>query len=156
MTTVAFKDGVLAVSGDVDWRVHPVEPAIKRLGDGSVIARYGKWERDFGGWDSYYDLTQRMPIKAEKSCFIHANLDKAHVHDGCNIRSLLPGQFAAFGQGEALAMAAMHAGASAERALEIAVLMGQASGPVTAMSVADGQEAFSEARRRLFLKAGAA
>lgn len=131
MTTLAYRDGVFAADSRVvfgGWRAAYEVEKLYRLPDGTVCGlsgdysaalKYAKWLADGSGGDtpSLVDSTV-VQLLHDGSITIH--------EDGASfsINTL----FEAWGSGSVAARAAMYAGASASRAVEIASLLDENTG----------------------------
>ena len=134
MTVITIKDGVLACdSGATAYGVHvgTVSKA-RRLGDGSVVAVSGHMEQA-SHLLSQMEQDGRAEIAGDEVCAAWLMPDGGiRVLDGpCPEWAEIEAPFFALGSGSALAYGAMAAGASAERAVEIACDMAtDCRGPV--------------------------
>lgn len=135
MTTIAARAGVMAS----DSRETDVHEALETC---FVVSNSSKkiWRlpdgRLFGGSDASEDITRLYialekhygPPKLDHVCGLLINLDGSmELYEG-NIWVKIKSPFYAIGTGAAYAMAAMHAGATAEKAAAIGAMMDPYSG----------------------------
>ncbi|MCL2714611.1 MAG: hypothetical protein FWD68_08550 [Alphaproteobacteria bacterium] len=137
MTTIAYRDNVLAADGRVtlgDLIVGEACRKITRLADGSLFALCGddtheaaliEWLdniADGGAWEP--------PPKGEEFTAIHVEDSGISVYhgDGENFRTYPYTGFAAWGSGADLAIGAMEMGATAAEAVKVACRRNMATG----------------------------
>lgn len=137
MTTIAYRAGVLAA----DTRAYAgfngslgQKTKIRRLSDGTLI---GCSSSQVGLGEAVMDWYERgakpddAPKHAEvKFAFLAVGPDgrALYANDGWHLSGPISAEFFAIGSGEGVAQGAMHAGVSAERAVEIACMVDVWSG----------------------------
>ncbi len=138
MTTVAYRDGVLAADSRMTangWIVPDEARKIRRISDGSVCAVTGNLAAAirFVDWLDAGRIGERPPLADSR--VVRMNLtDTLTIYEGEGEFTVTPA-FTAFGTGMPAAIAAMHMGADARRAVEIAALVdADTGGPVIAIS----------------------
>lgn len=127
MTTIAYRDGVLAA--DTQTSIHDgcvITPdkskKILRLSDGSLIAGSGI-KRQISDFAKWCETKVGEKPDTEESTIIRISLDGGViVYDGkTDERDVTGCPFYAVGSGAAAALGAMYAGARADQAVEIAM-----------------------------------
>lgn len=138
MTTLAYRDRVLAADGRMmvaGW-VMPVAVAkLRRLGDGRLAGFTGDC-CEFLPFLAWLERGGVRPDLGEAARIVVVGSDGGlTVHEGGGSFELAE-PFMAWGSGAPAALAAMHAGADARRAVEIATLLDPDSGgPVSALQL---------------------
>ncbi len=151
MTTVAYRDGVMAADGrgNVNGRiVSSVDVKIRRLSDGSlatgcgssaIIATYLKWLEDRS---TPRPSLMSVVDKEDGATVFVVRKDgriERHEPDGIEVEPEdLP--FFSCGSGAMAALAAMHMGAGSKRAVEIACLCDVYSGGRIITMTIDGED----------------
>lgn len=132
MTTLAYRDGVLAADGLAargDLVVERDHRKVRRLRDGSVVGVTGnpapaspviEWIEAGGGMS---------PPSTGNCCVVHLRLDGSlRVYEDGGWEDENPDRFMAWGSGWQIATTAMHYGATAEEAVRMAVKLDIYSG----------------------------
>lgn len=148
MTTIAYRKGVMAADsktsfGDVSYAR---STKIHKLADGSLIGFSGSatscermlevMKHAIIGGGLSHDLFQEC--KGASAIYVDASSEKVYCIEGGKRSGYfeLEGEFFADGSGFIVALAAMKAGASAEKAVEIACeLDNNSGGPVTTLTL---------------------
>lgn len=128
MTTIAYRDGVIASdsrAGRGNFVLPGIEPKLRRMKDGSLAGICGDAALGFrlldwlegSGPGGRPDTFQTADYWC--SVLVVEKSGNATLYEG-NGYSVVPGPFYAMGSGMAPALGAMHMGANAERAVEIA------------------------------------
>lgn len=132
MTTLAYRDGVLAADRQMilsDWKVAGSASKIARGPDGALFGctgdyavgmRFRRWFE--GGREG------APPETGESTRVVIVEPDGRVLVFECDSFFEAAGPFFAWGSGMPPAMAALHMGASAERAVEIAALVDPGTG----------------------------
>ena len=130
MTTIAYRNGVLAADSRCmlgGWKSTYPLPKLFRLKDGSVCGICGDYASGlaFKDWlDS--DHSNPRPTLAE-STVIQMTVDGLTIHeDGASFP--VTTEFAAWGSGSPAANGALHMGADAVKAVQIAALLDDGTG----------------------------
>lgn len=143
MTTVAFRGKTLATDSQAsygDWKVPGNDQKLWRLKDGSVAATTGSVAlglRTLAWIEGGRQNEQPQPPadnRAAAVLLLHKNGRLEVFEDGAAYFERAP--FMAYGSGQPAALAALHMGADAKRAVQIAMLVDKHSGgAVRTMSV---------------------
>lgn len=132
MTTIAYRDGVMAadsqVTADDAWVMPYTAVKIRRATDGSLVGFSGNVFK----FDAFMDWLEdnklpRLDLGNESKVLVVSPAGQVLIYmfDG---QIAMTGPFCAIGCGVIPATAAMHMGASAERAVEIAALIDNCTG----------------------------
>lgn len=134
MTTIAFRDGIIASDGLATYGDSKVPADMRKLfclTDGSVAGVSGSeglWRRVLAWIES--DRVEPQPSATDDNRYTVAvlkpNGDVEIFEDGYHF--IEPSDFMAYGSGQAAALGALHAGCSAEEAVRIATLVDKNSG----------------------------
>ena len=135
MTTVAIRDGVLAVDSlatQAGWKVSLNVPKLFKTRSGEVGAKIGSVASadNFLLWMTR-GRRGRPPDLKEATVVLLSKSGKTVTvfeGDGSFQIDLIKEPFVAFGSGMAAALGAMHAGANARRAVEIACMLDTSTG----------------------------
>ena len=140
MTTIVYRDGVMAADSRAmisGWKTGYPLPKLFRLKDGSVCAVCGDYAPAFAfkDWLDTDRVTPRPGLS--ETTVIHMTADGVTIHeDGGSFP--ISAHFAAWGSGAPPAYGALHMGADAVKAVEIAALVDDGTGgPVTFMKRGD-------------------
>lgn len=136
MTSIAYRDGVLAADSGVQsrgTRIGSVQKVFKAK-DGSLLAYAGdaNLAADVAEWVDGGLRHDSVPDTADRGTILWVQPDgSVHIIDGGGKPYPVEAPFYAEGSGEDLALGAMAAGASAVQAIEIAIHFDSgSSGPV--------------------------
>lgn len=130
MTTIAYRDGVVAADGR-STRGGLILPGsctkLFRLDDGSIVAMVGDVALGYAYRDWLNTPGDREKPDLGDSKIVRFRLGQVSVHerDGYYVEEA---PFCAWGSGSASALAALHMGASAQEAVQIAMLVDPYSG----------------------------
>lgn len=135
MTTVVVRDGVMAADSLAtlggDWRLPGKETKIRRLRDGSLVGMAGDtalvnalldWEDN----PTFFDAPE-----AKENCEVLILAPDGTIwtrYSPSMSKHRIHAPFYAIGSGRVPALAALHMGASAERAVEVAIELDTGSG----------------------------
>jgi ATP-dependent protease HslVU (ClpYQ) peptidase subunit len=127
MTTIAYKDGIMAADGRETLDGFILNDACKkimRLGDGSLVGGHGETQGINQVMDALFAGKDKLP-KAEGADLLMVKPDgKMYLKEGGD-RKFRPLEsnlkFYAIGSGARYAITAMKAGADAKRAVELAI-----------------------------------
>jgi len=132
MTTIAYRDGVLASDSLVtlgDTKVHGSYQKIKRVGDYLVgTAGSVAFCQKFIDWMTCADEEEPPPEGAYSAILIDKNGKVREIENGNLLPAPRGAKFFAIGSGGPLAIAAMYAGASAVDAVKIAAKIDTSTG----------------------------
>jgi hypothetical protein len=138
MTTIAYRNGVIAADTqgeNAGWITPGRSNKLRLVKPGVVAGITGEYER-FESWLAWYNGDQREPFDlGDQTRIVLATSDGATVYEGKGwFRH--DGAFGAWGSGWPAAVAAMHMGADAKRAIEIAAMLDtNTGGEIVAMEV---------------------
>lgn len=147
MTTIAYRAGIIAadtLSGYGDWKVPGVTEKLHRFKDGSVGGMTGSeslCRRTIDWIERGRSTEQPQPSGEQRGAVIlmHPAGSVEIFEDGAAYFETAP--FMAYGSGQPAALAALHMGASAKKAVSIAMLVDKHSGgQVRSMSVGKVRE----------------
>ncbi len=134
MTTIAYRDGVMAadsmITSNDEWIMPYQCPKIERLADGSVVGFSGNLylQREFIAWlELPVERGPQPDLKDTSKAIVVNRQGRVRLHQYAGYAEMTA-PFFAIGCGTIPAMAAMHMGASAKRAIEIASLLDNATG----------------------------
>lgn len=136
MTTVCYRDGILASDSRATaagWIVSDKTPKIIQRDDGTIITGTGDWEIVAQFMRMF---PEKVDVKDNRAIVAHPD-GRIEVFEGQGSFVLDECEdFMAWGSGMPPALAAMHMGASAERAIEIAALVDPGTGgPVVSFKI---------------------
>lgn len=126
MTTIAFRDGILAADGRMtygDTIFSDANRKIHRLSDGALFALCGDVSYVQPMLDALEDDESDLPEAADGSSFTAVIVEKdgkVRIYEGRGGYIALDAPYYAFGSGEEYALGAMDMGASAEQAVRVA------------------------------------
>ncbi|MDB6036001.1 MAG: proteasome and subunit [Verrucomicrobiales bacterium] len=134
MTTIAFRDGILASDSLASYGETKVPGDMQklfRLRDGSaagVTGSEGEWRRVIAWLDGDRGAPQPQPIGENRSSVIVLHIDGTIeiFEDGYHFTE--SSKFMAWGSGQPAALGALHAGMSAADAVRIATMVDKSSG----------------------------
>lgn len=131
MTTIAYRDGILAADMQAEaagWIVPGGTKKLFRLKDGDVVGVTGDWAC-LQPWVAWHTGDRREPFYdlGENSRVIRAHSKGLVIYEGKGWFHF-DGPFGAWGSGWPAAVAAMHMGADAKRAIEVAMLCDPSTG----------------------------
>lgn len=131
MTTVAYRDGIVAVDsrGMIGgWKTAYAMEKIWRLSDGSIVTGTGDAARISAMRTWINDgRTGAKPDLTDTAVYHFRNGEPISIHEAGGSFEV-DAEFAAWGSGAPPAYGALHMGASAERAVEIASLVDDNTG----------------------------
>lgn len=132
MTTIAYKDGILAADKRSTFcNVAITTTKVKRLQDGTLVGCTGdsglcrkliEWLQDGADPDTYPDLGSKchmLMVRPDR---------RVYLYDGSSAPIELEERFVAFGSGQDFALTAMHLGYGAKEAVEVACQLDVHSG----------------------------
>ena len=132
MTTIAYRDGVMAadsmITSNDEWIMPYRCPKILRLPNRALVGFSGNLylQNKFVEWLSVGGYPQPDLKDTSKAIVAESNGDvRLYQYEGY---AIIEAPFFAIGCGTIPAMAAMHMGASAKRAIEIASILDNATG----------------------------
>jgi ATP-dependent protease HslVU (ClpYQ) peptidase subunit len=126
MTTIAYRDGILAADGRTTYGntiFTDNNKKIHRLSDGALFALCGDVSYVQPMLDALEDDEAELPIAEEGSSFTAVIVEKngkLRLYEGRGGYIALDAPYYAFGSGEEYAIGAMDMGASAEEAVKVA------------------------------------
>lgn len=132
MTTIAYRDGVLATDSRAlvgGWRAPYAVVKMWRLSDGSVVAGSGDLARvtAMKDWLEEGNRDAKQPDLTDASVY-HLLKDRTIVVYELGGSFVIAADFAAWGSGLPPALGALHMGATAEQAVRIATLVDDGTG----------------------------
>lgn len=140
MTTIAYRDGVLAADSLVtlgNTKVHGCYQKIQRI-DGYLVGSAGSVAacQAFIDWVKYAEDDQAPPKGEYNAIIVNHKGKLREIEGGHFLPSPRGAKFTAIGSGAPFALAAMYAGASATEAVKIAAKIDTSTGlPVKTLKV---------------------
>lgn len=141
MTTIAYRNGIIAADtqGEVNgWLIPGSASKLRRVSPNAVAGFTGDWA-NFEPWLVWYagDRSQPFDIGENSRVIVACAMHGVTIYEGKGWFRFT-GPFGAWGSGWPPAVAAMHMGADAKRAVEIAALVDPSTGgDVQTMQVAE-------------------
>lgn len=130
MTTVVYRGGIVAADRRVTnggWVMFDTDVKLTHLPDGRILAETGD-SCSVGALKAWVagDRAEKQP---DGDCrIIEFSAESIVVFEGCGSYPMNPNGFYAWGSGSVPALGALHAGATAIRAVEIAALVDPCTG----------------------------